>query len=167
MRELKRLGGIYLDTDVIVTKPFDPLLHHQVVMGIEGNRYLYGGLCNGVILAAPNAAFLDRWLESYRTFDDTRWSDHSVVMPYKLSKTTPRSELCVLPTTSFFWPNFKERHVKFVHTEDEWNFYNDFQYAAHIYNSAGDYIAAMTPDRIRNTNTSFTRLVRPYLPDDA
>ncbi|KAI8908668.1 hypothetical protein DFJ77DRAFT_472916 [Powellomyces hirtus] len=166
LRELHKWGGIYLDTDVIVTKSFDSLLHHEMVLGIEGMEP-YIGLCNAIILSAPNATFLQRWYDSYRTFDDSRWSDHSVIMPYTLSKTASRDELCVLPTTSFFWPAYFNNHIKFVHTEDEWDFYNDFQYAAHLYNTGEKYISQTTPDIIRNTNTSFTRLVRPYLPDDA
>ncbi|KAI8817153.1 uncharacterized protein EV422DRAFT_542604 [Fimicolochytrium jonesii] len=165
LRALQKWGGIYLDMDVIVTRSFDPLLHHTTVLGIEGFKP-WIGLCNAVILTAPNAPFLKRWYDSYRTFDDSKWSDHSVIMPYTLSRTTPATDLCTLPTTAFFWPAYWLPHIQFVHEEDEWDFYNDFQYAAHLYNTGWKYLKNATPEYIRGTNTSFTRLVRPYLPDD-
>lgn len=55
---LRQEGGIYLDHDVFVLKPFTELLQspRDIVMGHEGgNRY---GLCNAVILARAQSEFL-------------------------------------------------------------------------------------------------------------
>jgi hypothetical protein len=81
---LAREGGIYLDTDVYVLKPFTDLLSstRDVLMGHEGgNRY---GLCNAVIISRPNSAFISKWRASYRTFDPKGWNQHSVQKPKQL-----------------------------------------------------------------------------------
>lgn len=65
---MTREGGIYLDTDVFVLKPFTDLLSspRDIVMGHEGgNRY---GLCNAVVVARPGGEFLAVWRESYKRY---------------------------------------------------------------------------------------------------
>ena len=37
---LDQMGGIYLDTDVEVLRPFDPLLNRGVVLGFELDGYV-------------------------------------------------------------------------------------------------------------------------------
>jgi hypothetical protein len=77
-------GGIYLDTDVYVLKPFTDLLSspRDVLMGHEGaNRF---GLCNAVILSRPDSTFISEWRASYRTFNPRGWNEHSVQKPKQL-----------------------------------------------------------------------------------
>ena len=106
LQKLIEFGGIYLDTDVFVHRDFDDLLHNSVVMGQEGVDGEFG-LANAVILAEPNAPFLCRWLEEYRSFrskgNDEFWSEHSVILPQKLAREYPE-EITILPYTAFFWP---------------------------------------------------------------
>ena len=89
-------GGIYLDLDVVVVRPFAPLLRagHDFVMGKEGDVDAGGfhGLCNAVMLARPNASFALRWLERYRDFGSGHgdaWSYHSVQLPALLAEQHP------------------------------------------------------------------------------
>lgn len=42
---LEREGGVYLDTDVEVLKPFDDLLDNKAFAGFEGSKYLPLGTC--------------------------------------------------------------------------------------------------------------------------
>ena len=107
-------GGIYLDMDVVVVRPFgDALLAagHTFVMGKEGDADAGGfhGLCNAVMLARPNASFAVRWLEAYRDFGSAgdAWSHHSVQLPAELAEQHP-GEVHVLPHTAFFWPDWQE-----------------------------------------------------------
>ena len=108
---LIRHGGIYLDLDVIVLRPMAPLLNGAAfVIGREGDEAHGGfhGLCNAVLLAKPNASFLVRWLEEYRTFgegDGDPWSEHSVQRPVALAAAHP-DEVRVLPFSAFFWPDW-------------------------------------------------------------
>jgi mannosyltransferase OCH1-like enzyme len=56
---LYRLGGLYLDLDYEMLKPFD-LLDHQVVVPLEGDEPDQTGnkkLCNCFLAAAPGSAF--------------------------------------------------------------------------------------------------------------
>ncbi|KAJ3297814.1 hypothetical protein HK104_000068 [Borealophlyctis nickersoniae] len=168
LRALQKYGGIYLDMDVVAYRSFDPLLHHDFVMGLEGVVEPWVGLCNAVILSSPNSSFLADWYASYATFDASHWSDHSVLLPYQMSKHPKhKGDLCVLPTTSFFWPAYFNEHLAFIHEENEYEFFNDFQYAYHIYHPAKEkYLRDLTPEMIRSHNTSFMRLLRRFLPDD-
>jgi hypothetical protein len=96
-------GGIYLDLDVISINPFDPLLGHAFVMGIEPGT----GLCNAVILAQPGAPFIERWQAQYRTFEAERWNHHSVVLPGQMAKESP--ELIHLADKyDFFYPTHND-----------------------------------------------------------
>lgn len=51
---LYRHGGIYLDVDVKVIGPFDPLLSHKCFVGLENESYV----SNAVIGAEPGNAFI-------------------------------------------------------------------------------------------------------------
>jgi len=96
LQKLIEHGGIYLDADVLVQRDFDDLLNESVVLGREGEF----GLANAVILAEPNATFLVRWLDAYRSFrskgKDEFWSEHSVLLPAKLAQAYPH-EVTILP----------------------------------------------------------------------
>lgn len=98
-----REGGIYLDTDVICLRSFAPLLKYDCVMGREGRV----GLCNAVIMAKPNAEFLRRWREAYRSFRsqgrDQFWNEHSVLIPRRIAAAN-RALIHVENRFSFFWP---------------------------------------------------------------
>ncbi|PHH65372.1 hypothetical protein CDD81_2476 [Ophiocordyceps australis] len=111
---LRREGGIYLDTDVVLLRPLDALLsgRRDIVMAYEGgNRQ---GLCNGVILAKPGAPFVERWYRMYRDFDPTDWNYHSVLLPAKLAVQYP-DDICPLSPAAFFWPLWTKDQVALMH----------------------------------------------------
>lgn len=58
---LYNLGGIYLDTDVEVFKPFDDLLHHDSFWGFEQGNYI----ATSTIGAAKGNKLLKIFLDSY------------------------------------------------------------------------------------------------------
>lgn len=78
LRALQRYGGIYLDMDVLTLRPFDALLSHDMVMAQEGEGGRVG-LCNAVILAKKGSEFVDMWLDSYKSFNQSDWNYHSVM----------------------------------------------------------------------------------------
>lgn len=61
------------------------------------------GLCNAIILTAPYAPFITRWLDSYRDFDRSLWATHSVGRPWELARQYPY-ELTILNKYAMFWP---------------------------------------------------------------
>ena len=141
-------GGIYLDIDVFAFKSFAPLLQSRAaaaaaadgqqgqrdtILGYEGgNRW---GLCNAVIVAAPNATFIRRWLDTYENVDLEKeaWNYRSVLLPKELAeqqhvfpngddggkgsgKEGKQGDICSLPPDAFFWPTWTWRHVEWMHT---------------------------------------------------
>ena len=90
---LLQYGGVYLDIDTFIIRSFAAasLYMYDSVLGMEarGLTFLRGaksddemnpkGLCNAIIVSRPGATFLRRWLESYDKFDETQWTEHSVV----------------------------------------------------------------------------------------
>ncbi|XP_077984298.1 uncharacterized protein LOC144438944 [Glandiceps talaboti] len=84
MQILLEYGGIYLDSDTIITKKLDPLFIYPYSMGME-----IVGLNNGVIMSAPNSTFMNIYYNSYKFFDDAQWNWNSVMEPYRLAAEHP------------------------------------------------------------------------------
>lgn len=61
---LRRIGGIYLDTDVEVYRPFDELLKEKLVFG----RIYDNALGTATILAEKNTAMMNDLANQYNTF---------------------------------------------------------------------------------------------------
>lgn len=166
---LLRRGGIYLDADVFVHGPFDRLLGHSTVLGkqVVDEREL--GLCNAVILAEPQAPFLKRWHAEYRSFrskgHDAYWDEHSVQIPYQLSKKFP-DEITVLPPFAFFWPTFKEADLTLIFDSSA-PIDLSRAYATHLWESLAweRYLEHLTPRRVRRVDTNFHRWTRPLITD--
>ena len=60
---LVREGGIYLDTDIEVVKPFDDLLKQEYFIGYE----YYDKIGTGVIGARKNMSFIKNFLDTYNS----------------------------------------------------------------------------------------------------
>src|SRR6202008_3175277 len=75
------------------------------------------GLANAVILAEPDAPFLRRWLEEYRSFrsagKDEYWSEHSVLLPAKLATQHP-DEITLQSHEAFCWPTRTDEHLHWI-----------------------------------------------------
>jgi hypothetical protein len=172
MQTLLAGGGIYLDADVLVTRPFDDLLGHEMVMGLQ--RDAYGeGLCNAVMLAAPGARFMARWYDTYRGFRsrgrDEFWDEHSVRIPRRLAAEHP-GEVTVLPPEAFFTPGPSDADIDRIFAASA-PLAVPGAYAHHLWESAAwaPYLDGLTLAEVRRRDTAFHRLIRPYLaelPDD-
>jgi|UniRef100_A0A6C0CYW3 hypothetical protein len=107
---LQREGGIYLDIDTICVKPIDDLLTNSVVMGIEHINEHDGVplLCNAIIMAEPNAPFINMWISNYYGyFHPEGWGQASVYLPGCISRSIPQ-HIKILDTDAFFWPGIFE-----------------------------------------------------------
>jgi hypothetical protein len=62
MHALATQGGVYLDTDVEVLRPFDPLLNGDTVLGFEEFNFV----ATSTLVAAPGSGLMERILDSYR-----------------------------------------------------------------------------------------------------
>lgn len=105
---LHRLGGIYLDLDTLVVRPFDDLLDAEFCMGVQPAGWNSpAGLTDGVLIGRPGAAFVRRWLEHYDSFRsvgrDRLRNYHSTQVPALLSQQAPET-IKVLSDRAFCYP---------------------------------------------------------------
>lgn len=171
LERLIDVGGIYLDCDVLVQRDFDDLLDNSTVLGAEGKGARWG-TANAVILAEPNAPFLVRWYDKYRTFrgaeGEKYWNEHSVKLPQKLAREHP-GEITILPYTAFFWPLWTEAHIRWIFASKR-PISLENTYANHLWErKAWPYIKNLTPGEVRAEDTNFHLWARQYLtelPDD-
>jgi hypothetical protein len=171
LHRLVEHGGIYLDSDVLVQRSFDDLLDWETVLGEEGEGGRIG-IGNAVILAARNARFLQRWIETYRFFRSTgrddHWSEHSVRIPVRLARAYP-DEIRVLPHRAFFWPLWSEPHLRWIFESNDPIPLEETR-ANHLWQTlAWPFLQDLTPGAVRARDTNFCRWVAPYvadLPDD-
>uniref|UniRef100_A0A093VSR9 Inositol phosphoceramide mannosyltransferase 3 n=1 Tax=Talaromyces marneffei PM1 TaxID=1077442 RepID=A0A093VSR9_TALMA len=175
---LHREGGIYSDADVIALQSFNILLHNErdVILGHEGgDRH---GLCNAIILARPDAAFLGQWIDRYNDFVPSEWNYHSVLLPKEMSLEQP-SEICTLAPNVFFWPTWTHRHIRYMHADlsreevvevenllDTYGgaFYSN-QLAYHAWSQVAreEYLDRLTPELVKEKDTRFNLMVRRFL----
>jgi hypothetical protein len=165
LQKLIEHGGIYLDSDVLVQCSFDDLLNESTVLGAEGNDTEFG-VANAIILAEPEARFLIRWLDSYRSFRGEGrkifWNEHSVQLPSKLAKAYP-SEVTVLPHTAFYWPLWTPEHIQWIFNSTK-TIPLDNTYANHLWESKGaPFLEKLTPGVVRSKDTNFHLWARPFL----
>lgn len=173
VQTLLERGGIYLDCDMLVHRDFDDLLENSVVMGQEGKAGATFGLCNAVILAEPQAPFLQRWLERFRDFrstgQDQFYSELGCAVPLALWQTHP-DEVTVLPPDAFFTPYCDAQDIRLIFGPSESAAITS-RYANHLWESQGwwHYMRDLTPGRVRQIDSAFHHWARPYLiglPDD-
>jgi len=127
-----KYGGIYLDLDVWVLRPFSALLTHDFVMGQEGVDGNWG-LCNAVIVAAKDSEFLRIWYDAHRTFNDTIYNYYGVQLPGILAKQHP-SLIKVMGHTTFFWPLWYARGLDAMFSDHTYDYASNL--AVHPWNSA-------------------------------
>lgn len=64
LEALKEYGGIYLDVDFQVYKPFDRLLEYKAFAGFEGSKF--NPVMMGILGSEPDGLWVREQLESYR-----------------------------------------------------------------------------------------------------
>ncbi|KAI1809254.1 hypothetical protein GGS20DRAFT_572803 [Poronia punctata] len=182
LRLLQEQGGIYLDLDAFGLRPFTDLLRspRDMIMGHEGGNR--GGLCNAIMVARKNSAFIERWASEYNDVDLSReWNYHSVLLPKQLQMQNP-DEVCALSPSALFWPTWTFSHVRWMHepltthqarvwaAEIESNggslFGEQLAYHAWSQMSWDKYLSKLTPEIVRSRDTRFNLMVRRFLHPD-
>ena len=99
-------GGIYLDTDVEVFKPFDDLLGYQAFAGFEGSKHLPVGTC--VMASEAHGKWVTEQLALY--------NDRHFLMPDgSLDMTTNVQFITAKMSEGGFVQNGKEQEYKDLH----------------------------------------------------
>ena len=186
LRALQETGGIYLDLDTISVKPLSSLLVNEFVIGQELKAAFVPrnwrqrlkkklgwiktgeastGLCNAVLLSAPNSRFVNRWLEEYKNFRsagrDKYWNEHSVLVPQRLAALYPE-ELTQLGPYAFHYPLYNEEGLRMMF-EEQHEFPEAFLH--HLWESfAWDkYMKALSREDILQTDSTYNLIARKYL----
>lgn len=188
LQALKETGGIYLDLDTISVKPLTPLLNCNFAIGQElkapyvpknwrqrwkqafrkrGTTHPQAatGLCNAVLLSAPDSFFVNRWLEAYTTFRsrgrDKYWNEHSVQVPQQLAAHYP-DQVVQLDPYAFHYPLYTASGLQSLFEKVE-----TFPgaYLHHLWESFSwnDYLSVLTPEKIRSEDTTYNLIARKYL----
>ena len=157
---LMEYGGIYLDFDVIVTRPFDDLRRHVCNIGLEQDTKA----CGSVIVCSKSSFFLYLWINAY--LDDYRieeWAYNTGKVPYKLSRRFPH--LVNVEPTKINRPNFKELDKIWGPNTFDW----EANYAVHtwyrLWKDTSPYFNGIEPDpeNIKTWNTTFGEMGRSVL----
>lgn len=162
---LNKFGGVYLDLDTLFIRPITPLLNYDCVMAQENYRGNIQGLCNAVILASSNNTFIQYWLSTYKYFrstgHDSFWGEHSIKIPFALSKEYP-ALIHVEGSESFFNPSYAtedlsqlfEKHEKFPNA-----------YLFHLWESFSydRYLRLLSEEYIQNVDTTYNVVARIFL----
>ncbi|KAL3894440.1 MAG: hypothetical protein SGCHY_005276, partial [Lobulomycetales sp.] len=68
---LRKYGGIYLDTDMVILQPFPQSWFEEPTVLAQEGRSAAHGLCNAFIMAQPQSFFVRVWLTHYRRFSNS------------------------------------------------------------------------------------------------
>ncbi|OWF41655.1 uncharacterized protein LOC110462107 [Mizuhopecten yessoensis] len=147
---LEDQGGIFLENDVIVLKPFTPLRKYAFTMGLEYHSNP-GRLNNGIIVAKKNATFLNIWRETYRNFTEREWDEHSSIIPYHLQYQFPH--LIHVEERSLNYPSGPDRRLIYQDIYD----WGD-NYAIHLWYDL--HALTHSPNDIKSMNTTFGQIAR-------
>ena len=122
IKQIMEYGGIYLDFDVIVVKPFDELRKYECTVGRENS--FTGRMCGGIIICAKQSPFIRMWANSY--LDDYQlwvWAYNSGIKPYQLAKRFP--DLVHVEETSLNQPNWEKGNLEKLWANGTWNWKED------------------------------------------
>lgn len=176
LRILLAEGGIYADMDTLFIAPVPPAWRDApCILGQETPPpgAAGGSLCNAWIGAEPGAAFIQAWLEaSYAAFDGS-WSNHSTLLPYRLSQELPQ-HITTKPKTAFYALDWTRRGLAdlFLHTVALPADAVSLHLWSHLWFDPGrrDFLHfhadALTPDYVAFADTTYARAARRFLPAD-
>lgn len=144
-------GGIYLDTDVLVVKSFDPLRTHDVTLGRESPY----GLGNSIILSSPSSPFLCVWMSVYARYAPYpwNWAAYSVWAPNKLQKLLPNN--VHVEQDSLLKPSWTEADLLYDRVYD----WSD-NYAVHVWKRYSKTTLPDNPENIKHLNSTLGQIMR-------
>ncbi len=180
LQKLIEKGGIYLDTDILTLKSYNPLRNYECVLGGEGYKNhieglytsdlnILGSISNAVILSKPNHRFIRHWLDIFPLkFRTGSWAYHAVTLPLELVREDP-TWFHVEPVESFIPFDFRRRYV-FIEADDTQ--YRIFQskiaksYCFHLWENIwrkDGTLLRITPQYLKRSKSLFACICNQYL----
>jgi hypothetical protein len=177
LRILLGEGGIYADIDTLFLRPIPAeWFTAQFILGREkapAEAGDGGSLCNAWIASVPGAEFCRRWLEGMMEAFDGTWSNHSTLLPYRLSCEFPHL-LHIEPETSFYaldWTPYSINALFLRNTP-----LPDNAYSLHLWNHlwfdrkridfSHFHSRLLTVDYVAFADTTYARHARRFLPKE-
>jgi FkbM family methyltransferase len=178
LEQLLRHGGVYADLDTLFVNPIPTeLFYHSFVLGKEQDivdpktGLPAPSLCNAVIMSAPDSAFCQRWLDAMDDAFDGTWSNHSTLLPQRLSSQYPE-EIHIEPERSFFHFQSTNEGLSLLFdsiTDIPVDTYNIHLWA-HLWWSdlridfSSFDASRVTEDFVHEVDTTYNLAARPFLP---
>lgn len=167
---LWQFGGVYIDTDAIVTKPFDELLYKEAVVARQFGNVTVG---NGLIVARKHSCFICTFARASCANFDGRWNTHSVktlaklLAPGKASGPFMRSVRVLKHAQGFFPFGWKKAPLGDLFNNSQVDFRPSDVFAIHLYNSKArkhGYLKLLTFDWLRRSGSVVASVLRLILP---
>ncbi|XP_046568272.1 uncharacterized protein LOC124276676 [Haliotis rubra] len=145
-------GGIYLDTDMVVTRPLEPLLDFDITMGLLDNGT---GMGNAIILAKRGSKFVREWYEGYRTYNNKEFYKNSLHVPRDMWHKNPKS--IHMESDRLYRPNWFESDLLFKKNDYPWR----DNYAIHVWTNHNPLPKGFSD--INRLNTTLGQIFRHVL----
>ncbi|KAK7498817.1 hypothetical protein BaRGS_00009909 [Batillaria attramentaria] len=149
-------GGIYLDADMVVLRPLDPILHHDITMGLIENGT---GMGNAFIAAKRNSNFMREWYSHYNIYNNTEFYKNSLHVPRDMWLRDP-SRLH-MESHRLYRPNWFEADLLFRRSDYDWS----DNYAVHIWTNGNP--VPKSEEEIQTANTTIAQIFRYVLYGDS
>lgn len=157
---LQKFGGTYLDLDVICVRPLHHLRIDRAVLGYEDAQE--DMLCNAVIIAPPEDAFVQKMLEAQNEFQPGMWEEISVQRTAQLARAFP-DLIQTAPRATFHEPGWKEKDLFFSSMDPPYTPRKN-ALCHHLWaNVNHDQLSRLTIPEIQTAETFIGRLLRPLL----
>jgi len=177
LEKLIEKGGIYADMDsIFVNKIPGRLFSESYVIGrendvVDADGHARQSLCNAFMMAAKGSDFARAWLSSmYGAFDGT-WSNHSTILPERLSRKHPEW-VHIEPANTFYrhmWtPEGIHTLFKGVDRQTEgvvsFHLWNHLWWSRWRKDFSNFHAGLITEKNIRRVDSTYNLIARKYLP---
>jgi len=177
LEKLYEQGGVYADMDTLFvdripetlySKPF-VIGREDEVAGPDGK--LRASLCNAFLMAEKGSLFAADWLSEMSGAFDGTWSNHSTILPDKLSREHP-DWVHIEPQRTFYKHMWTPEGINrlFVEVDTDTTGVVSFHLWNHLWWSRWRrdftkfHAGKMTEKNIRTVDTTYNLIARKYLP---
>lgn len=171
-------GGVYADMDTLFVNKIPPHLYSKpFVLGREDDlvckktKQLQPSLCNAFIMSKKQSAFAVLWLERMESAFDGAWSNHSTLLPQRLSVEHPDA-IHIEPSLTFYkymWtPEGVHELLQGCGTDltgvVSMHLWSHLWWSEKRTDFSDFHAGMLTEDHIRNVDTTYNLAARRFLP---